>query len=223
MTNAGTIAADSAQAYRDCVRHRQPNRLIIDPRAVFIGTVSAAGSTTIELASGTSAGTVSGLGAQYTGFTSIAVDAAAAWTLASGSVTAGYAINDAGTLTNAATLDATVTLGSGAVLTNASGGTISGYDGVIGQAGAVTVVNTGAILGNLTGTAADGIYLGAGGSVTNQAGGVITGGSNAISETDGTLTVANRRPPNGRQYGIPMDGGGSLTNASTGFIFGATW
>ncbi len=221
VTNAGTIAANSASGTAIAFG-TGTNRLIIDPRAVFIGTVSAAGSTTIELASGTSAGTVSGLGAQYTGFTSIAVDAAAAWTLASGSVTAGYAINDAGTLTNAATLDATVTLGSGAVLTNASGGTISGYDGVIGQAGAVTVVNTGAILGNLTGTAADGIYLGAGGSVTNQAGGVITGGSNAISETDGTLTVANAGRLMGGRYGILMDGGGSLTNASTGFIFGAT-
>lgn len=60
------------------------NRLIIDPGAVFIGLVeaNATASNTMELASGTSAGTISGIGSQFTGFGTIQLDTGASWTLA---------------------------------------------------------------------------------------------------------------------------------------------
>ena len=56
---------------------------------------------------------------------------------------------------------------------NQSGGTISGFAGVYGPIGPITVVNAGSIGGNPT--TGRGLLLGAGGSVTNQAGGTISG------------------------------------------------
>ena len=63
------------------------NRLVIDPGATFTGTVDggntigAASISTLELASGASAGTLSGLGTQYIDFAQVTIDAGAAWML----------------------------------------------------------------------------------------------------------------------------------------------
>jgi hypothetical protein len=64
------------------------------------------------------------------------------WTV-SGSIGAGYTVTDAGTLTNSGSLDSPVTLDEGALLINASGGTIAGTGVAITvQAiGAATVTN----------------------------------------------------------------------------------
>lgn len=81
------------------------NRLIDEPGAVFLGLVDggniigAAYVSTLELASGTAAGTLSGLGTQFTNFGSIAFDANANWCIAgdtnglSGTIT-GFAPGD---------------------------------------------------------------------------------------------------------------------------------
>ena len=79
--------------------------------------------------------------------------------------------------------------GSGTV-TNQSGGTISGYDGIIEVAGAGTVVNAGIIISTGT-TAGNGIDLNAGGLVINQSGGTISG-PNGIDGAART-TVVNCR------------------------------
>ena len=57
--------------------------LIVDPGASFVGSVSAyAGATnSIELGSGASAGTITGLGSQFTNFKDIAIDTGATWTI----------------------------------------------------------------------------------------------------------------------------------------------
>ncbi|MGC1576081.1 MAG: hypothetical protein WA813_08150, partial [Beijerinckiaceae bacterium] len=78
VTNAGTIsgATDAIDFLASGA-----NRLVVDPGAVFVGKVTAAGSTnTLELASGT--GSISGVGtASFSNFQTLTVDAGANWTL----------------------------------------------------------------------------------------------------------------------------------------------
>ena len=64
-----------------------------------------------------------------------------------------------------------VVLASGGSVTNQSGGVISGFDGIFGETGALTVVNAGSIAG--AGAGVD--LLVASSSVTNQSGGSISG------------------------------------------------
>ncbi len=73
-----------------------------------------------------------------------------------------------------------VYLGAGGLVSNQSGGTISGYYGVDARNSAATVVNAGLIAGNYTAGNADGVYLRAGGSVTNQSGGTISGDNDGV-------------------------------------------
>jgi Hint domain len=102
---------------------RGNNRLVDHPGAVFVGNVDGGntlGSTsvsTLELASGTSAGTLVGLGTQFVNFGQVTLDAGAEWTLqfpapasAQGSVS-GFAAGDTLDLANIA--PASVTLSSG--------------------------------------------------------------------------------------------------------------
>ena len=79
VTNAGTITGGGGTAIQF---GSGAERLIIDPGAVFAGTViGGSGSNTLEFASATSAGTLSGLGTSFTNFGSIVVDDGATWTL----------------------------------------------------------------------------------------------------------------------------------------------
>ncbi len=156
------------------------NRVIAGPGAVFDGTVNAGGGV-LELASGSSAGTVTGIGSHYTGFNHVVVDPGAAWTLASGTLAgaAGAYLTDNGTLTN----DATVLIeihALGAGLTNASGGTISASRAVL-MTDNSTIVNYGLIDGVAS---SYGVELLDGGSVTNLAG-TITGSKGVVVFNDG--------------------------------------
>jgi len=127
LRNAGLIVGDTGTAVK-FGSYAVDNRLILDPGAAFTGVVDGGptlGNTdgyisTLELASGASAGTLSGFGTQFINFANITVDSNASWTLASSNtIGTGYAIVDSGSLTNAGTLGTAVTLGSGALLTNA--------------------------------------------------------------------------------------------------------
>ena len=176
VVNAGTIAGTT-----DAVKFVTgfANRLIIDPDAVFTGTVTggnaigAAHVSTLELASAGSAGTLSGLGTQFIDFAQVVVDAGAQWALqATDTIKSGV------TLTNAGTLSGTVTMAAGGVLSNASTGTVtaSGGAAVFGETGGTAkVVNAGLISVNPATVGYSGVSLAAGGSVTNQAGGTISG------------------------------------------------
>ncbi len=76
------------------------DRVVVDPGAVFIGTVNGGtAASTLELASGASAGTLTGLGTQFIKFAQVTVDAGANWTLAGSDTNASGA-----TLTNSGSL-----------------------------------------------------------------------------------------------------------------------
>jgi hypothetical protein len=85
VVNAGTITG-SNHAVKFAAGYA--NRLVIDPGAVFSGTVTggntigAAYVSTLELVSAVSAGTLSGLGMQFVDFAQVTVDAGAQFTLA---------------------------------------------------------------------------------------------------------------------------------------------
>ncbi len=224
LENAGTIVgvAGTAVAFSATAA----NRVIVDPGAVFSGTVDggntigASFASTLELASGASAGTLNSLGSQFIHFANITVDAGAAWSIASGSIGSGYTITDAGTLTNAGTLGSAITLGSGAILTNASAGVISttGTD-VVASAGLATVVNAGKI--TVSSASGLGLNLAVGGSVTNRSGGVITA-LNAVRLGRGTVINAGSIGGNtlgGTGVNITI-AGGVVTNQSGGTITG---
>jgi hypothetical protein len=141
--------------------------LVVDPGASFGGGIvqaAATDSNTLVLATGASAGTLTGLGMQYRNFGTITVEPSARWILTSDAIGAGYVIYDSGTLTNTGSLGVTVTLGANAALTNTDGAIINAGRGVAGNAVAAAVINAGTIDGYLT--TGVGVFLGAGGTVT---------------------------------------------------------
>jgi T5SS/PEP-CTERM-associated repeat protein len=210
----------------DAVNPGFADRVVVAPGASFSGFVSGGNAiggsvvSTLELASGASAGTLHGLGSQYVEFASVTIDAGAIWTWDSDAIGAGYAITDAGTLTNTGSLGSSVTLGAGAVLTNASGGTITstGTASVYGSnGGPSTLVNAGSI-GN---SQYYGVSFAAGGMVTNASGGTISGYRGGVYITGAPGTVANDGSLAGGQLaGVALDDGGLVTNQGSGTITG---
>ncbi len=156
-----------------------------DPGAVLTGVVdggnppgSTIASSTLQLASGTSTETLSGLGSQFVDFATINVATGAAWTLTGfNTIGSGVALLDGGSLTNASTLNGTVigvTLGSGASFTNLAGGTlVAPSSAIISVSG--SAANTVANCGSVGGTGYVGVALLEGGTLTNAAGGTISG------------------------------------------------
>ena len=222
LTNAGTIGG-SIGSTPGVVQfaYGYPDRLIMDPGASFNATVNggntlgATAASTLELASGATAGTLSGLGSQYSNFSNITIDSGATWTLASDTLGAGYTINDSGTLTNTGVIGSPVTLGSGAVLTNASGALITTRTGDAVYETSATLFNDGNI------SAADAAVHMYSGTFVNQANGVATGYT-AIGSDGGSPTVVNygRLGNNSARFGLEMLGAALVTNQSGGVIAG---
>jgi plastocyanin len=164
--------------------------LVVDPGAVFIGTVTGGNTigsavvSTLELASGASAGTLTGLGSQFIDFSNITIDSAATWTV-SGTIGAGYAITDSGMLTNTGDLGSGVTLGAGATLINAAGAYV-GFGGegsgpsVAGLGGGASTIQNLGTIGSFADTEAGdiGISLSGGGTVVDS--GTILGATYAL-------------------------------------------
>ena len=99
ITNAGTIIGHGGQAvfFDDFAQ----GRVIVDPGAVFDGDVvgGISASDTLELASGSSIGTISGLGTAFVNFGSVLVDSRAHWELTgSNSLASGSTLTNSGTL-----------------------------------------------------------------------------------------------------------------------------
>ena len=121
VVNAGTISGiGTAVGFGAGVA----NRLVIDPGAVFGGTVNggntigATAVSTLELTSAASAGTLSGLGSKYIDFAQATIDSGATWQLAgTNTLSAGATITNAGTL-----ILSGATLTGGGTLNNIGGG-----------------------------------------------------------------------------------------------------
>jgi len=121
LTAAGGVIASATDAV--FFYYGYVNRLIVDPGATFIGTVDggntigATAASTLELASGASAGTLSGVATQFIDFAQTTIDVGAAWTLELPSPAAMHgSVNGfaAGDVLNLAGVDpASVTLSSG--------------------------------------------------------------------------------------------------------------
>jgi hypothetical protein len=226
VVNAGSIGGTTAVAFGAGVT----NRLVIDPGAVFSGTVNggntigAAFISTMELASGASAGTLSGLGTQFINFAASTIDAGANWTLSgANALAAGATLTNAGTLTDIGTLlnSGTITgnklnLNGGLLNNQASGVLTATYVYGVAAGGTDTVINQG-IITNSTGSA---IYLAASGSVTNAAGGVIHGYGLAVKLSGTAAAVTNLGQIVGASespsYGVYLRNGGLITNGQAG-------
>ncbi|MGC8477607.1 MAG: Hint domain-containing protein, partial [Acetobacteraceae bacterium] len=235
LTNAGTISAGT-----DAVIFAPGSvaRVIFDPGAEFVGTVSggnaigAAAVSTLELAAGTGTGTITGLGVQFIDFAQTTIDAGASWnldgasTLVAGATLtaeAGAAAEAAGSLVNnglillvggaltVGTLSGggTVTIGAGATL-DVTGSVAAGQSIALGLGGMLRI---GDVLTN-DATIANGIALTAPETVYNLAAGVIGGGFQAFARND---TLINAGYVSG---GVVN---GSDTNLSTGTIVGAQY
>ena len=150
VTNAGSIHGGSNAV--EFAPH-YTSRLIIDPGAVFSGVVdggNAVGApvvSSLELASGASAGTLAGLGSQYIDFGQTTIDAGASWTL-----TGSNSLASGATLTNAGTLDL-----SNATLTD---------NGVLENDGIILLDPSTMTVGSLIGTG--NIIIGAGSTLDAQ-------------------------------------------------------
>jgi hypothetical protein len=157
------------------------SRLILEPGATFDGAVvaNASYSNVLELATGISAGTLSGgIGSEYQGFSTIAVDFGADWTLtATNTLDAGDFMMVYGSLTVDGSL-----INDGTITGGGNGHIGGGSAGVVLRTGSLT--NHGTIVGSAGGFGAGpyGPFGGNGGtaveltngSLTND--GIITGG-----------------------------------------------
>ncbi len=168
VTNAGTIFGGSDAVI---LGGSGENRLIVDPGGAFTGAVegSTSATNTLELAqrSGSTAGTLNGIGSQFIDFSEINIDSGASWSI-SGDV-AGLAEGE--TITGFGPHD-TVTL---------TGVPFTGNGGSFGTAGEDTY--TVAVAGTLTIDAADTDYnLLIAGATVGQTDFVLSGDDLVITE-----------------------------------------
>lgn len=108
VTNSGTVSGSSVRG--DAVLMSGANdRLVVLPGSHFVGRVVGSGvslSSTLELAAGSTPGTLTGLGDRFTGFSNVTVDTGAQWSLAGTNwVYHGETLTNQGTITLAHTLD----------------------------------------------------------------------------------------------------------------------
>jgi Hint domain len=139
----------------------------------------------------------------------------------------GAGLNNGGTVANAGTISASASAGSygvlladGGLVTNVTGGTISGGQfGIFDLGAAASVSNQGVI----NGTTGIGAALSAPGSVTNQTGGTITGGTYGVRGAVAGVTVSNHGVINGTYGAGVYLSGGSVSNAAGGTITGGKY
>lgn len=124
VINAGTIAGGVAVSFGAGLA----NALVVEGGAVFTGTVTGGGSTSVlELGAETSGttGTLTGIGGQITGFGAITFDSGDAWQLAGtfggfgGETVTGFAVGDSILLSGATGVTSSL---SGSTLSLTSGG-----------------------------------------------------------------------------------------------------
>ncbi|APG31136.1 Hemagglutinin-related protein [Granulibacter bethesdensis CGDNIH4] len=181
VANYGTIIGSSGPAI--ALQGNGINLLQLGVSSQITGSVTAnsAGTNTLELLSGASVGTISGIGTQYLGFQNATVDAGATWSfVGSNSIASSTVLTNSGTINNTGTLAGVITMTSGAALTNAVGANIGNgtfSPAIVSTGTSVNVVNNGTILGGQPQSTL--ISLGASSTLRN--GGLLQGsGANAI-------------------------------------------
>ena len=127
LTNAGTIVGNNGTAV--AFAGTGLNLLVLDPgykfSGIVIGGTSNSTANTLELASATSAGTLSGLGTEFINFGSIVFDAGAHWSISGntsglGGTITGFALGDTIELTGITVIGSSY---AGGILTlNEAGG-----------------------------------------------------------------------------------------------------
>jgi hypothetical protein len=127
VVNSGSIGGNESV---NIDRYTDGGLVVVDPGAVFSGAVIAGGGNSdfLQFASGSRAGTLSGLGGHYSGFIATTIDAGAQWTATgSNSISKYYDLIDDGHLTIAGSLGGlgTVSLAHGVTLDVASTGTLT--------------------------------------------------------------------------------------------------
>ena len=219
VVNAGTITGATGTAVGMAAGFA--NRVAVVAGAVFGGTVNGGNTlgssvqSTLELTSGASVGTLSGLGTQFVNFAQVTVDSGARWAIAD-AIGAGATIVDSGTL-------APVTLGAGALVTVANDGTILAPGG--GRYAAVSLVGNGTLVnyGNVYAPSFYSVYATGGGTIINASGAVMAkrlASKSLIPSSPGvgvTLINAGQLP----DVYFRTDGN-SVTNTASGTIRGAS-
>ncbi len=196
LSTSGTIAGGSGA---DAVSFGYGGgTLALDPGAAFVGTVAASSAADLlELSSskGNSTGTLTGgFGAQFTGFTNVAVEKGATWTLAGANALGSTSqIVDNGTLLVSGTLADAGEIG---IATRATLGVTGAGSAEVGS----VALNGGTLTGDATGAIAVGATAGAAGAITIDAGASVMGlgeiggaaivNNGSIVAENGTLTLA---------------------------------
>jgi collagen type I alpha len=189
LIDAGVIAGGTgASGTADAVYFGTgASHLILDPGASFVGSVVANASfaNALELASGSGVGTLSGvIGAEYTGFTTVAVEPGANWTLSgTNTIAQGSYLATFGTLGNIGKI-------TGAAGTSASyGSENAGGNGIraVAVIAGGTFNNSSIAMGGAGGNgASDGYATSLGGNGGDGAVGVVVQAGSLINE--GTIS-----------------------------------
>jgi hypothetical protein len=190
------------------------NLLVVDPGAAFVGSVlGGSGANTLELAAGTSAGTLSGLGSSFVGFTDITEDAGASWSLTdSNSLSAGASID----IGAGSTLAVSGSLGGAGTIGIEANAVLSAL-GTLGVTGGISFLGDGTVdIGSLGNFSAPIIDFDAT-DVIDLLGSVVTGDSFVgntltLSGAGGTLgSLTFQGNYTGHTFGFQSDGhGGSI-------------
>ncbi len=131
MTGGGTLINDGTLSGSVAVKFLGTsgvsNLLVVDPGAVFVGSVlgTSTAQNTLDLASSVNSGTLTSLGTQFTGFQTLEIDSGAKWLFSgANNLASGGTLINSGTATIANTLDITgAVMGSGTLVV-ASGATL---------------------------------------------------------------------------------------------------
>jgi collagen type I alpha len=203
LTNAGFIGRGSGSGKApDAVDFGTgAARLILAPQASFNGLVVAdnAFTNTIELTTGSGAGTLGIVGVQYIGFASLVVDSGANWTLA-GAATNSLAANGSlsvyGNLTNTGMLDGAATILVDGNLTNNNtiaslanrritvNGGMTNAGVIVGTSGSALVISGSLSNGGFIANSSVGTTGGSNGYMGHQGG----AGANAVTLVSGAIT-----------------------------------
>jgi len=204
VLNAGTISGGGGDYA--LLMGGGVNLLTLDPGAVFVGTVGGGSGddSTLDLASAASAGTLSGIGTQYRGFSSVVVEPNAKWALGGSNALSG-------TISSGATLE----LLAGASAT----GTISfaAATGTLQLDGSLAADPTPALAAKIIGFA-PGDTIDLGGVAFDSGGRVGLGANNLLQVTENGKTYDLQLDPNqnlaGFEFNIAADGGGTGTDVT---------